>query len=480
MSSARSDSSRRRGAAAATRIPGNPSGRESAEHRAGARPPDVPAGAAGLSSPPRVVLVGRPNAGKSTLFNRLLRRRKAVVDATPGVTRDPNEAVATWQGHAVVLVDTGGFDAGAAGGIDRAVRDRGFAAMAAADLVVYVLDGRAGLSPADEEAVRALRRRGVPILFVVNKLDVPGREVQAEFHRLGAGELLGVSAEHGHGIQALIDTILARVEASPVDAAARGIKVGVIGRPNVGKSSLVNRLLGYPRALVSEVAGTTRDAVDTVLEVDGTRYVLVDTAGIRRRARIQERVERAAAGKALETLTRSDVVVIVIDATEGLTSQDQRLAGLAWQEGRGVILVANKVDLVDGTGAVVVEAIRRGLPALGRTPILATSATTGAGVDALWPAVKAVAAARDAVLQTARVNEVVGAAVRAKEPPLIHGRRARVYYATQVGRRPPTVALFVSAPTAMHPCYQRYLQNQLAAAFQLDGTPVRVQFRARR
>jgi GTPase len=441
--------------------------------------PPVPPAPATSAPPPRVVLVGRPNAGKSTLFNRLLRRRKAVVDPTPGVTRDPNEAQAVWDGRTVVLVDTGGFEAGGAAGIDREVRDLGFSAVAAADLVLYVLDGKSGLSPADEAAVRELRRRRANVLFVVNKLDVPAREIQAlEFHRLGVGELLGVSAEHGHGISDLVEAIVARVEAPSVEAPARGIRVGVIGRPNVGKSSLVNRLLGYPRALVAPTAGTTRDAVDSVLEVAGTRYVLVDTAGIRRRSRIQERLERAATGKALETLTRSDVVVVVIDASEGVTTQDQRLAGLAWQEGRGVVVVANKIDLV--SAAAVVVAVRRAMPALARAPILGTSAVTGAGIDAIWPAVRGVAAAHDAALKTSRLNDVVAAAVRAKEPPLARGRRPRLYYAVQVSRRPPTVAVFTSAPTAIPPGYQRYLENQIATAFQLEGTPVRVQLRTRR
>jgi len=429
---------------------------------------------------PRVVLAGRPNAGKSTLFNRLLRRPKAVVDATPGVTRDANEAVARLQGHAVLLVDTGGFEGGRARGLAAAVRDSGLTAARDADLVLYVLDGKAGLSPADEEAARLLRRQRTPVLFVVNKLDSARREAAAtEFHRLGAGDLLPVSAEHGHGIGTLVAAILERVEAPPTVREPHAVRVGIVGRPNVGKSSLVNRLLGYARALVDDVAGTTRDALDTVLEAEGARYVLVDTAGIRRRARVQERLERAAAGKSLEALTRSDVAVVVLDAVEGPTTQDQRLAALAWREGRGLVVVANKIDLVADPAAVV-AAVRRSLPALARVPILATSAATGAGVEAILPAVGRVAAAHDATIQTARLNDVIGAAVRAKEPPLAGGRRPRIYYATQVGRRPPTIAVFTSAPQSIHPSYHRYLQHQIAEAFGLEGTPVRVQFRARR
>jgi GTP-binding protein len=429
--------------------------------------------------PPRVVLAGRPNAGKSTLFNRLLRRPKAVVDPTPGVTRDANEALATLDGRTVRLVDTGGLEGSAAEGLDEAIRAHGLAAMQDAALVVYVLDGKAGLSPADEDAARLLRRQHLPVLFVVNKLDSPRRAAGAvEFHRLGSDALLEVSAEHGHGIGELIESILARVDAPLVHAAPTGIRVGLIGRPNVGKSSLANRLLGYARTLVHDVAGTTRDAVDTELETDGTRYVLIDTAGLRRRARIQVRLEREAAGKSLEALTRSDVVVVVLDAIEGVTTQDQRLAALAWQEGRGLVLVANKLDRCAEPRSVVDE-IRRRLPTLEAVPIVTTSALTGAGVDGILPAVRRVAQAHDCQIQTAKLNDVIAAAVAAKEPPLVRSRRPRIYYAAQVGRRPPTIAVFASAPRSIHPSYQRYLQHQIAEAFALHGTPVRVQFRAR-
>jgi GTP-binding protein len=434
------------------------------------------------SSLPRVVLAGRPNAGKSTLFNRLLRRRKAVVDAEPGVTRDPNEAVATWHGRSVALVDTGGFEAEGAAGLERAVRERGLAAATEADLVLYVLDGKAGLSPADEAAARELRRRGANVLFVVNKLDSPGRERAAvEFHRLGAGELLGVSAEHGHGIGALVDVILARVPAAVSEAEpTETIRVCLIGRPNVGKSSLLNRVLGEPRALVDARAGTTRDALDTLLEIDGARYLLVDTAGIRRRSRIEERLEASAARAAREALGRSQVAVVVIDATEGVTTQDQRLIALAWREGRGVVPVANKIDLrQEGAQAVVAE-LRARVPALAGLPVLPVSALTGAGVDAILPVVRRVAASHGAELRTPRLNEILAEAVRVQAPPLREGRRPRLFYATQVGRRPPLVAIFASAPERVHPSYRRYLERRIAEAFQLEGTPVRVQLRRRR
>ncbi len=438
---------------------------------------------------PRVAIVGRPNAGKSTLFNRLLRRRKALVDPTPGVTRDPNRAVVGWDGHAVTLIDTGGFEAEGGGGLERAVSDRTIAEAAEADLVVYVLDGKAGLSAADAAAVRKLRRMRAPILFVVNKLDSPARQATAgEFHRLGAGELLPVSAEHGHGIGALVDAIVARVPQAAAAAEPGAIRVGIVGRPNVGKSSLVNRLLGYPRALVDASAGTTRDAVDTLLEVGGTRYLLVDTAGIRRRAKIVDRLEKSSAAIALDALGRADVAVVVIDAAEGGTTQDLRLATLAWEEGRALVVVANKWDLraAEDEGRQTLSRngfaadLRRRFPSLAATPIVVVSALTGRGIASVLPAVRRVAAMHAAEIKTARLNDVLGAAVRAQEPPLIGGRRPRIYYATQVGRRPPEIAIFTNMPSAIHPSYVRYLEKQIAEAFHLEGTPIRLRFRPRR
>ncbi len=438
-------------------------------------------GEATAAALPRVVLVGRPNAGKSTLFNRLLRRRKALVDPMPGVTRDANEAVVRFGDRAVLLVDTGGFEAEGAAGLDVAVRERSLAAIADAALVIYLLDGKAGLSAADEAAARELRRRGAPVVFVVNKLDSARREAAAgEFYRLGAADLIPVSAEHGHGISDLVEIILARVPAAAMPTDDAAIRVSIIGRPNVGKSSLVNRLLGYARTIVHEHAGTTRDAVDTLLEAAGTRYVLVDTAGLRRRARVHERVEKFAAAKALEVLGRTDVAVVVLDAAEGATDQDMRIATRAWEEGRGLVVVANKWDLQRTAAKTFVDDLRARYPSLAGVPVLTLSAQTGAGVDALLPAVKRVAAAHAIEMRTPRLNEVLVAAVAAKEPPLAHGRRPKLFYATQVGRRPPTIAIFTSAPTAIHPSYHRYLQNQITAAFRLSGTTVRVQFRGRR
>ncbi len=473
---------------------------------------EIAPGSAAALALPRVVIAGRPNAGKSSLFNRMLRRKKAVVDPTPGVTRDVNEAVATFGDRAVLLVDTGGFEGIAPGGraqeargpgqeargggqearghhesggphLDRAVRDVSLSAVEGAALVVYVLDGKSGLSPADEAAAAELRRRRARVLFVVNKLDSPGRLAGgAEFYRLGADELIPVSAAHGHGMSELVERILAETPSATVAPAAdAAIRVAIVGRPNAGKSSLVNRLLGFERAIVDATAGTTRDALDTLLEVGGTRYILVDTAGIRRRSKVHDGLERSSVGSAIEALGRADVAVLMIDAVEGLTTQDQKLAALAWSEGRGLVLVVNKWDLrpTGDTPKKYLEEVAYQMPALDDFPMLTISAKTGAGVDRILPTVKRVAAAHAIELQTARLNQVVTAAFEAKEPPSVQGRRPRIYYATQVGRRPPTVVVFSSIPGSVHPSYHRYLANQIRSAFRLEGTPLRLSFRAR-
>jgi len=442
---------------------------------------EIAPGSAAARALPRVVIAGRPNAGKSSLFNRLLRRRKAVVDPTPGVTRDVIEAVAVFDDRAVLLVDTGGFEGDETGAhLDRTVRDTSLTAVEGAALVVYVLDGKAGLSPADEAAAVELRRRNAPVLFVVNKLDSAARLTGTnEFFRLGADELVPVSAAHGHGMGELVDRILELTPAIEIGPADDAIRVAIVGRPNAGKSSLVNRLLGFERAIVDATAGTTRDSLDTLLEVGGSRYVLVDTAGIRRRSKVQDPLERSSVGSAIEALSRADVAVLVIDSVEGLTTQDQKLAALAWNEGRALVLVVNKWDLSTEKPKVYLEKITHDMPTLGGFPMLTTSARTGAGVDAILPAVKRVAAAHAVEMQTARLNQVVTDAVAAQEPPAVQGRRPRFYYAAQVGRRPPAVVIFASIPHGIHPSYERYLCNKITDAFHLKGTPLRLSFRAR-
>ncbi len=437
---------------------------------------------------PVVAIVGRPNVGKSALFNRLVRARRAIVDDVSGVTRDRVTARAEHRGRQFLCVDTGGFDVepGDAGALAAQVRAQALRAVAEADCVVCVFDGEAGLAPADRDTVRLLERAGKPVLFAVNKIDTPGREgLLYDFYAAGVDRLLAVSAAHNRGIGALLDAIVAALPPSPEASggAATGPRLAILGRPNVGKSSLLNRLLGEERAIVAPEAGTTRDAIDTPVRIDGRPYVLIDTAGIRRRGRVQNPLERHGAVRALGTLARSDIALIVLDATEGLTDQDARIVGRAWEAGRGAILLANKWDRVPRR-ARDPEAFRSRIaalrPAFAGLPLRCVSARTGEGLNELFPVIAAVARAYDAALPTPALNRALREALEATPPPSPGGQALRFLYAAQSGRRPPQVVVFASAPARVPPAYTRYLSGRLAAAFGLAGVPLRLTFRSRR
>ena len=437
---------------------------------------------------PVVAIVGRPNAGKSTLFNRLVGARRAIVDDAPGVTRDRVVAAAAHAGRAFLCVDTGGFTAEPPR--DRAalaarVRAQTLAAVAEADCVLCVLDGAAGLAPEDRETVRLLRRSGKPVVYAVNKLDTPGRDpLLHDFQALGVEPLLPVSAAHGRGVAELFDALGAALpEAAPEASEARGTRLALIGRPNVGKSSLLNRLLGAERTIVAPEPGTTRDAIDTPLVVAGRPYVLIDTAGIRRRGKVREPLERHGAVRALGTLARADLVLVVLDAAEGMTDQDARLVGRAWEAGRGVVLLANKWDLVPPARrdrASFRDALVAAHPAFAGLPLLCVSAETGEGLGDLFPLVARVERAYEAVLPTPALNRALEAAVAATPPPSPGGKALRFFYATQTGRRPPAVTVFASAPALVPAAYTRYLVGRLTEAFRLTGVPLRLALRTRR
>ena len=432
---------------------------------------------------PVVALVGRPNTGKSTLFNRLTRTRRALVAATPGVTRDRNVAVAERDGRRMLVVDTGGFEADEHEPLNRAVRTQALLAAEEADAIVVVLDGRAGLNPLDRMLLERLRALPQPLFVAVNKVDAPQQEeLVNEFYALGIEPLYPVSAEHGLGVETLITDVMARLpDAAPLAAPGEPpTAVAIIGRPNVGKSSLLNRLVGYERAIVSDIPGTTRDALDTSVTHGGRAYLLVDTAGVRRRGRVQAHLERAGVVRALRALERSEVALLMVDAVEGMTEQDARVAGYAWERGRALVLLVNKWDAAPARDPRAFAArVDQRYPSLAVVPKLFLSALTGRGVSRVWGAIDAVASQHRIRLPTAKLNQVIGRAVTAQAPPIVQGARPRLFYATQTAYAPPTITIFASHPQRVAPAYERYLGNQLRAAFGLEGTPLRLRFRAR-
>jgi GTP-binding protein len=430
-----------------------------------------------------VVVVGRPNVGKSALFNRIVGTSRAIVDDVPGVTRDRLVAPASHGGRRFLCVDTGGFHADAERGgaaLGARVRDTALRAVDDADVVVCVVDGQAGALPDDLALLRLFKRAGKPIVVAVNKLDIPSQDGQiADFLRTGATALIATSAAHRRGISELLDAVVACLPAAPVEPAPSdgATRVALVGRPNVGKSSLLNRLCGHERALVASEPGTTRDTIDTALTIEGRPYVLIDTAGIRRRGRVTDRVEKHGAVRALAALERADVVLLVIDGSEGMTDQDARLAGRALEAGRGVVVVANKWDLVAADRRAVAarrENLMRAHPGLAYLPVVPLSAVSGEGVERLFPVLRRVERSFDRDFQTATLNRVLQAAVREHAPASVQGRPPRLLYATQTGRRPPEVTVFVSEPKAVAAAYRRYLANKFTEAFGVSGMALRV------
>lgn len=441
-----------------------------------------------IAGMPVVAIVGRPNVGKSALFNRIVGARRAIVDDVPGVTRDRLVAPATHGERRFLCIDTGGFYAEDGRGesvMSARVRRAALQAVEDADVLVCVVDGQAGLLPDDAALVRLLGRTGKAVVLAVNKIDVPTQDVlPLEFHRLGATALVPTSAAHNRGIDALLGEVVARLPetAAPPSGTEGLTRVALVGRPNVGKSSLLNRLAGGELALVSEEPGTTRDVVDTTIHIGDRPYVFVDTAGVRRQGRVTDRLERHGAVRALAALERADVVLVVLDATQGLTDQDARLTGRALEARRGVVLVANKWDLVHGaarSAAALRDTITRVHPGLATLPVVPVSAATGEGVDHLTATLRRVDRCYDRALQTAALNRALQTAVAAHAPPAARGRAVRLFYATQTGRRPPEVTVFASDPTALGAAYRRYLVNHLTQTFAMTGVPLRLVCRRR-
>jgi GTP-binding protein len=436
------------------------------------------------------VIAGRPNVGKSTLFNRLAGRRLALVSDTPGVTRDRKEAEALLRGRQVRLVDTAGLEEAAPETLAGRMRQGAGVATAAADLVVFVVDARAGVTPADRHFAQWLRRQGRSVLLVANKAE--GRSARSsvlDAFELGFGEPVAVSAEHGEGISELMSEIADRlplpqeIPAEVPEEGVRPLKLAIVGRPNAGKSTLLNRLIGEERMLTGPEPGLTRDAVSVVLRDPAGPIELVDTAGLRRKARIEALLEKLAVGAAIGALKLAEVVVLVVDATEGLHDQDLQIAQLIEREGRACVIALNKWDaLADRSAArrAVTERLEMSLTQLRGVPVVPLSAMTGAGMDRLLPAVRRAHAVWNTRLSTAGLNRWFEQALARHPPPLVSGRRLKLRYITQAKARPPTFVAFGTRAERLPEDYQRYLVNSLREAFELPGTPIRLQLRGTR
>lgn len=435
-------------------------------------------------SKPVVVIVGRPNVGKSTLFNRLAGGRVAIVEEKPGVTRDRLDKDVEWNGRTFILVDTGGMDDKETGEIYSQIRHQIELAMAEADAILFVVDARSGLTTPDEEIALKLRHSGKPVLLVANKVEkYDGAGDYSDFFRLGLGEPIPVSAAQGMNIGDLLDHLLQvlpgiKEEKHPGDA----IRVAVVGRPNVGKSSLVNSILGSERVIVSEIPGTTRDAIDTRFEREGKSFLLVDTAGIRRKSRIEESTEKLSVIRALKAIDRCDVSLVMLDALTGVTEQDKRIAGYVHEKGKASIFVVNKWDLVEKderTSSRYRELIKQELAFMDYVPIALVSARTKKRVHHLPGMVENVWEEYNRRISTGSLNSLLRKLQLRNPPPTRKGKKLAILYATQGGVRPPAFVLFVNAPEIMHFSYLRYLENQLRQAYGFKGTPVRFILRKR-
>jgi GTP-binding protein len=432
---------------------------------------------------PIVAIVGRPNVGKSTLFNRMTRSRKALVDNCPGVTRDRNYGEARWDETSFTVVDTGGFSGFESEELRSLVTYQVIQAIEEADAIVMLFDGRQGVTPIDTDLVQRLRQSSKPVFFTVNKIDGPRHESSlSEFSVLGVDPLHPVSAEHGYGMHDLMEALTAVLPRSTQEAPYDRIRLAVIGRPNVGKSSLINRLLGDERLVVSDMPGTTRDAIDTVCNVNEKEYVLIDMAGIRRKARVRKKLEKFSIIKALRSLDRCDIALVMMDASEGVTDQDANIASYALERGRACIVLLNKWDLVEKdttTAKKHVDAVKERLKFLKFAPVLTVSALTGQRVFKIFEWVETVYEQFTTRVNTGRLNRVFEAIIKRHQPPSYQGRLIKFYYATQVVAAPPTFVCFVNYPNGIHFSYKRYMINELREALGLDRTPMRLIFRKR-
>ena len=434
---------------------------------------------------PTFAIVGRPNVGKSTLFNKLIGERISIVEDTPGVTRDRIYAEGEWLTKKFILIDTGGIEPANDDIILEQMRRQAEIAIEMADAIVFMVDVKSGLTSSDKDIAAMLTRSGKPVVLVCNKIDNVGAVPMEfyEFYNLGLDEPMAISSTHGLGTGDLLDKLFSYVDFSETeDEDDESIKVAVIGKPNVGKSSLINRILGENRVIVSDIAGTTRDAIDTKYEKDGQKYTFIDTAGMRKRGKIDEAIERYSVVRSLAAVDRCDVVLILIDATEGVTEQDTKIAGYAHNQGKASIIVVNKWDLVEketNTMNNYQNDVRNGLAYMMYAPVAFVSAKTGSRLEKLFDLIKYVNEQHAMRISTGVLNDVLNEAITKVQPPSDKGKRLKIMYITQASTKPPTFVLFVNDKELAHFSYIRYIENQIRATFGLEGTPIKFIIRER-
>ncbi|EAE2539487.1 TPA: ribosome biogenesis GTPase Der [Listeria monocytogenes] len=433
---------------------------------------------------PVVAIVGRPNVGKSTIFNRIVGERVSIVEDVPGVTRDRIYNSAEWLGKEFNIIDTGGIDLSDEPFLEQ-IRAQAEIAIDEADVIIFITNGREGVTDADEQVAKILYRSNKPIVLAINKVDNPEMRDQIyDFYSLGFGEPYPISGSHGLGLGDMLDAVRAHFPKEEEEEYPDGtVKFSLIGRPNVGKSSILNALLGEDRVIVSDIAGTTRDAIDTTYTFDGQDYVMIDTAGMRKRGKVYESTEKYSVLRAMRAIERSDVVLVVINAEEGIREQDKRIAGYAHDAGRAIIIVVNKWDAInkdEKTINVWTEDIREQFQFLSYAPIVFVSAKTKQRLNNLFPLINQVSDNHSLRVQSSMLNDVISDAVAMNPSPMDKGKRLKIFYTTQVAVKPPTFVVFVNDPELMHFSYERFLENRIREAFPFEGTPIRVIARKRK
>jgi GTPase len=434
---------------------------------------------------PLIAIIGRPNVGKSSLFNRLTKTRTAIVDPTPGVTRDRHYQQITWENRTFILIDTGGLELENSENMAKAILEQSWQAVEEADVIWFLLDGKSGLMPEDYEVVSMLRKSTKPIYCLVNKVDSEPLEIKLvpQFYELGVDQLWPISAAHGYGIGTMMDDLTVKLPIVPIDSGSEdAIRIAFIGRPNVGKSSLINRLLGEERMVVSDIPGTTRDSVDSLLKIKNKSYLLIDTAGIRRKGKVKEKIEKFSVIKALSSLEKCDIALVLINAEEGITEQDTKVIGYCLDRGRACLILINKWDLIKNNPKrqkQILEELDRSTRFVGYAPNLTISALTGQGTKKIFANVNKINTQFALRFTTNKLNQVMKQATDNHSPSLHKGKRLKLYYTTQIGSKPPTFILFANYPKGIHFSYYRYLVNQFRVGLGLDKTPLKLVIRER-